>query len=60
MKRFVSGFMLGVMVGVAASAAAARLVGDNGYLIGWEVTVNGEQVCSDPYVWTSTREIECD
>jgi len=40
---------------------AARVVGENGYLIGWDIEdQNGNVLCSDPYVWTSTREIECE
>ena len=39
---------------------AAQVVGTNGYLTGWSVTKDGDEVCSDPYIWTSTREIECD
>lgn len=60
MKRFFSGFVFGVMLGATVSAFAAHLVGGNGYLIGWDVTVDGEEVCSDPYVWMSTRQIDCD
>ncbi len=40
---------------------AARVVGEDGYLLGWDVIdQNSDRVCSDPFVWTSTREIECD
>jgi hypothetical protein len=60
MKRFVAGLLLGLLLGFTGSAFAARMVGDNGYLIGWTVTVGGEEICADPYVWVSTREIECD
>ena len=60
MKRFIAGTIFGLCIGVAATATAAKLVGDNGYLMGWDISVDGETVCSDPYIWTSTREIECD
>ena len=60
MKRFLAGAIFGLCLGIAITAAAAQLVGGSGYLMGWDVSINGETVCSDPYVWTSTREIECD
>ncbi len=60
MVKFIAGFVVGIATAAAVSAFAAQLVGDDGYLAGWSVTVGGEEVCADPYVWTSTREIECD
>ena len=38
---------------------AAKMVGDDGYLMGYDVTVDGENVCSDPWVSVGSREIEC-
>jgi|GEM_PF-1496797 hypothetical protein len=39
----------------------AKVVGDNGYLMGWDVVdQNSEKLCSDRYVWVSTKEIECE
>lgn len=60
MRRFVTGLTLGVFLGAATTALAAQVVGSSGYLMGWEVKVNGEEVCDDPYVWPGTKEIECD
>jgi hypothetical protein len=60
MKKFVAGFIAGLTTALAISAFAAKMVGGNGYLTGWEITKDGEEICSDPYVWTATREIECD
>lgn len=60
MKRYLVGFLIGVLTGAAFSVYAARIVGSDGYLSGWEVNVDGEEVCSDPYIRTGSREIECD
>jgi hypothetical protein len=39
---------------------AAALVGSTGYLMGWTVTKDGDEICSMPFVWTATKEIDCD
>lgn len=58
--RFVAGLAVGLVLGAAGSAVAQRVVGGDGYLTGWLVTDNGgEEICSDPFIWTGTHEIEC-
>lgn len=58
---FISGLVLGLLLGGATAAwAAPRITGGDGYLLGWEVTGEDGEVCSDPYIWTATKEIECD
>lgn len=59
MRKYIIGFVSGVLFGAAVPAAAAAIAG-SGYLYGWEVTVDNHTICYAPYVWTSTREIECD
>ena len=59
MKQFVAGIAIGLVIGASATAGAAVCAG-TGYAIGWEVTKDGNELCSDPYIWASTREIECD
>lgn len=60
MKNFSFGLAFGLLLGAAAPVAAAAIVGSTGYLSGWTVTKNGDEVCYMPYVWTSIKEIECD
>jgi len=59
MRRFVLGLLIGIFIGAAASSYAAGIFGQ-GTLSGWTVTKDGEEVCSDPSVDGSSREIECD
>jgi hypothetical protein len=60
MRRFLFGAAVGLAVGMVAPAIAQRVVGADGYLSGWDVTFQGRTICNDPFVWVSTREIECD
>jgi hypothetical protein len=60
MKKLSIGFIIGLIAGTAFPAAAASIVGRTGYLIGWTVTKDGNEICYMPFVWTGTREIECD
>lgn len=59
MKKFIFGLVLGLILGAVAVSWAARIVGGNGYLIGWSVTLDGDEICSDPFIWVSIKEIEC-
>jgi len=59
MLRFVVGVVIGVSVGVAASAYAARVVG-SGALDGWTVTRDGDEICSDPSVDWVMKRIDCE
>ncbi len=58
--QFLAGVIVGLVLGSAIGVLAAQVVGSNGYLNGWDVTHEGETICSDPYVYVSSREIECD
>lgn len=60
MRKYLTGLICGIAIGAALPVAAATLVGGTGYLTGWTVTKNGDEICYMPYVWTATREIECD
>jgi len=60
MKKLSIGFIIGLIAGTAVPAAAASIVGSTGYLIRWTVTKDNREICYMPFVWTGTREIECD
>lgn len=60
MRKYITGFIIGLAMGTVVPAAAATIVGSTGYLSGWTVTKDGDEICYMPYVWTSIREIECD
>jgi hypothetical protein len=59
MTRFIFGALVGLFVGASAGAWAAGIFGSGG-LIGWSVTKDGEEVCTDPSVDTISKEIACD
>ena len=59
MIRFAAGLIVGLLLGACASAYAARCVGD-GTAFGWTVTQDGDELCSDPTIDSTSKEIECD
>jgi hypothetical protein len=59
MSRFVVGLIIGLLLGTSVSAYAAGCFG-SGSAYGWTVTKDGDEVCSDPDINTSSKEIECD
>lgn len=60
MRKFLAGVGVGLALGAASAAGAAQLVGNSGYLTGWSVVLDGEEICYMPFIWTATKEIECD
>lgn len=58
--RFIAGLLVGLVLGVTGSSVAAQMVGSSGWLMGFDVTLNGDVICRDPYIWVSYGEIECD
>lgn len=59
MRKFLLGLIAGILLGGSIATYAAGVFGD-GYLMGWTVTKDGEEVCSDPFTWPGIKEIECD
>lgn len=57
MRTCLVGLVIGLILGGSA-AYAAGVYGD-GYLFGWTVTKDGEEVCDAPFIWSVTKEIEC-
>jgi len=60
MRKFAGGLALGLLFGAAAPLAVQQIVGGTGYLFGWSVSIDGNTVCYDPYIWEGAQEIECD
>jgi len=53
MRKFMLGVVAGLSLGMAVSVSA------DGFLMGWTVTLEGNTICEDPYMWNSIKEIEC-
>lgn len=58
-------YLIGLTTGLALASGAAYaggigIYGGPGYMNGWDIVIEGDTVCHDPYVWPATREIECE
>lgn len=60
MKKFSVGLITGLLLGAVVPVSAAAVVGSTGYIFGWTVTMDGNEICDAPFVWVELREIECD
>jgi hypothetical protein len=60
MSRFAAGLIIGLLLGACASAYAAGCFGHGGVAHGWTVTKDGDEICTDPDIDDSSKEIECD
>ena len=62
MKNFIIGFFLGgLLLGSASAVVSPKIVGGDGYLYGYEVVnEDGDELCSDPWVYTSSKSITCE
>jgi hypothetical protein len=59
MSRFISGLVLGCVLGIVGGALAASVSG-TGTLDGWTVIdEDGDEICSDPNVDATQHEIQC-
>jgi hypothetical protein len=59
MVRFISGVLLGCVLGIVGSSLAASVSG-TGTLDGWTVIdEEGDEICSDPNVDSAKQEIQC-
>lgn len=66
------GFVLGLVLGLGVATAGSSVIPPEqqampmatcvgqGYAFGWVVTLGGEEVCSEPFLWSATKEIECE
>lgn len=58
MRNFIYGLITGIGIAATSATYAASIAGD-GYLFGWDVKVDGDVVCNDPWIWPGFQEIEC-
>jgi hypothetical protein len=64
MKNLLIGLVLGILLSsvitVGAGVAGSKIIG-SGYLTGVDVTDDdGDTICSDPFYYSSTKELQCD
>jgi hypothetical protein len=57
MKMF-AGMIVGFVVGVSVSAYAASCIGA-GLATGWTVFKDGDEICTDPTIYTGSKAIDC-
>jgi len=61
MRSFIFGVILGASIALPVTVFAGGVwAGGAGFMMGYDVVIDGETVCHDPYIWPATREIECD
>lgn len=63
MKKFILGFMLGGVLfgGISAIASVSAGCYGTGYATGWSVVnEDGDEMCDDPSITASLKEIQCD